>query len=59
MYTNPTMPLTTKHKYVQKTHKGDHSHQLAPEHPMFHLNIDHQEKHNLIPTTKPKMKERK
>jgi len=39
MYTNPTMPLITKHNYAQKAHEADHSLQLAPQHPMFHVNI--------------------
>ena len=46
--------LITKHNRAQKTHKGDHSHRLASQHPKFRLNIGHQQLHNVISTTEKK-----
>ena len=52
--TKKTKSHNTKHtKNKKKTkRKGDHSHQLAQQHPKFHLKVDHQQKHNLKSTTK-------
>ena len=48
-HTQDTQNKTHKKKTKKK---GDHSHQLAQQHPKFHLKVDHQKRHNLISTTK-------
>ena len=51
------LPIT-KYNYAQKTHKGDNCHQLASQYRKFHLNIDHQQKHNLVSTNINKKKKK-